>query len=127
MGSYGIGLGRLMGTIVETLSDAKGIVWPKAVAPFSMQLISLVGKTDTAGVAKAADALYEKLTKAGTAVLYDDRDARAGEKFADADLVGIPVRIVISEKTLKEGKFEFTARATGETKFVTEKELLETK
>ena len=126
MGCYGIGLGRLMGTIVETLSDAKGIVWPKAVAPFSIHLISLWGQAPVSEnpVTKAADALYEKLTKAGIAVLYDDRDARAGEKFADADLIGLPARVVISEKTLKEGKFEFTTRATGETKFVTEKELL---
>jgi len=117
MGCYGIGPGRVMGTIVEVLSDEKGIVWPKEVAPFLVHLIDLRAK-------EAADALYEKLTSAGIEVLYDDRDARAGEKFADSDLMGIPYRVVVSEKTAASGKYEMKERKTGEVKMLDEKELL---
>lgn len=109
MGSYGIGPGRLMGTIVELLADEKGIVWPESVAPFKMHLISLFGARGE-GVKKEADALYEKLTKQGISVLYDDRDLRPGEKFADADLIGIPTRVVVSEKTIEEGRYEVKKR-----------------
>lgn len=114
MGSYGIGLGRVMGTIAEVLSDEKGLIWPKSVAPFKLHLIGL---TD-------ASEVYDKLKKAGIEILYDDRDLQAGQKFADADLIGIPYRIVVSERNAGSGKFEFTDRATGETKEVTEDELL---
>lgn len=123
MGSYGIGPGRVIGTIVETLSDTAGIVWPKTIAPFAVHLLSLVSKNDSAGTVVAADALYEELQKSGTRVLYDDRDLRAGEKFADADLIGIPLRVIVSEKNLKEGKFEIFNRATGEKKFIEKKEI----
>ena len=91
MGSYGIGLGRLMGTVVETSHDDAGIVWPESIAPFQVHLIELGG-------ASGAD-IYRDLQAAGISVLYDDRDAAAGEKFADADLIGIPWRLVISPKT----------------------------
>ncbi len=111
MGSYGIGPARVMGTIVETWSDDKGIVWPESVAPFAVHLISLEDKSGA--VKKAADDLYAKLTKQGVEVLYDDRDLGAGEKFGDSDLIGIPRRYVISEKTLKEGKIEVKDRLTG--------------
>jgi len=93
MGSYGIGLGRSMATIVETHHDKKGIVWPETVAPFAVHLVSL-GE----GL-KKAKLVYDQLLNAGVEVLWDDRDLAAGEKFADADLIGIPLRLVVSEKT----------------------------
>ena len=111
MGSYGIGPGRVMGTIVETHADDKGLVWPEAIAPFAVHLIALFD--EKGAVKKAADDLYEKLTKKGIEVLYDDRGAGAGEKFGDADLIGIPQRYVISEKTLKNDEAEIKDRATG--------------
>lgn len=112
MGSYGIGPGRLMGTIVELFADERGIVWPESVAPFAIHLVSLVGAEGVA-VKKEADKLYEVLQQKGIEVLYDDRDLRAGEKFAEADLLGIPIRAVMSEKTLAEKKIEIKDRATG--------------
>lgn len=121
MGSYGIGPGRLMGVVVETLSDEKGIVWPKEIAPFALHLVS-VGNDDER-VSASADELYEKLTKAGVEVLYDDRALRPGEKFADADLIGIPTRLVISQKTLEAGKVEVIDRKTGTATLVDESEL----
>jgi len=128
MGSYGIGPGRVMGTIVETLSDDKGIVWPKSVAPFKAHLVLVDGKggkDDAGNVArKEADRLYGALSAAGVEVLYDDRETRPGEKFADADLMGMPYRIVVSEKTLASGTYELKVRATGETSMVSEKELI---
>lgn len=110
MGCYGIGLGRLLGTVVEVLADEKGIVWPIAVAPFQVHLVSLGADEN---VKKDADALYQVLTEAGIEVLYDDRDIRAGEKFADSDLIGIPYRVVVSEKTLASGQYELVTRAQG--------------
>jgi prolyl-tRNA synthetase len=127
MGSYGIGPARVMGTIVETLSDKDGIVWPEAVAPFKAHLIVVDSKDGPTGVARtAADALYAALEKAGVETLYDDRDLRPGEKFADADLLGIPYRIIVSEKTIAAGKHELKVRATGEVKSLAEKELMAT-
>lgn len=123
MGSYGIGPGRVMGTIVEALSDDKGIVWPKSVAPFMAHLVWILGEGEMS--AELADKLYDGLTEAGIEVFYDDRVASAGEKFANADLLGMPYRIVVSDKTLKEGKFELTERSTGETRFVNEEELFD--
>lgn len=122
MGSYGIGPGRLMGTIVELLSDEKGIVWPETVAPFTYHLLSLLPE-DEAGK-KAADELYEKLTKAGKSTLYDDRPLRAGEKFADADLIGIPWRINLGKEYIGSGKLELVNRATGEVTLLSVEELL---
>ncbi|MFA6273469.1 MAG: aminoacyl--tRNA ligase-related protein [Candidatus Paceibacterota bacterium] len=122
MGSYGIGPGRLMGTIVEVLADEKGIVWPKSVAPFQIHLIAIFDKDGK--VQTAADKLYNELLKQGIEVLFDDRDLRAGEKFADADLLGIPLRAVISEKTLRENKIEIKDRATEEVSLITEDELI---
>jgi prolyl-tRNA synthetase len=121
MGSYGIGPGRVMGTIVEIHADDKGLVWPEAVAPFNVHLVALF---DEAGkVKKAADDLYEKLIKKGIEVLYDDREVSAGEKFSDSDLIGIPKRYVISEKTLaadaSEGdSVEVKDRVTGKVEMV---------
>ena len=115
MGSYGIGPGRVMGTIVETLSDDKGIVWPESVAPFAVHLIAIPGKES---VMKEADKLYNNLLKAGVEVLFDDRDIRAGEKFADSDLIGIPLRMVISDKTLEKGKVEVKRRNEEKTELI---------
>ncbi|MBP9710686.1 MAG: prolyl-tRNA synthetase [Candidatus Pacebacteria bacterium] len=122
MGSYGIGPGRLMGTIVEVLSDDKGIVWPESVAPYRVHLIELSnGNTEVSSEAKE---LYRELTEAGIEVLWDDREARAGEKFADSDLLGLPLRVVVSEKTLTAGKFECVHRATGKTEHKSASELI---
>ena len=112
MGSYGIGPARLMGTVVECLADGKGLVWPEAIAPFAVHLVQL---GDDAEVQKEAQELYRELTLAGIEALWDDRDARAGEKFADSDLIGIPMRVVVSQKSLAEGKFECALRSSGRT------------
>ncbi|HUD04090.1 MAG TPA: aminoacyl--tRNA ligase-related protein, partial [Candidatus Paceibacterota bacterium] len=108
MGSYGIGVGRLMGTIVEVLSDDKGIAWPASVAPFKVHLI-VIGE-EGSNAMKEAETLYKVLADAGIETLFDDRDTRAGEKFADSDLIGIPLRIVISEKTLEKKMVEIKKR-----------------
>lgn len=123
MGCYGIGLGRLMGTIVEMLADEKGIVWPEAVSPYRVHLVELSGG-DTE-LRDEADGLYNTMRENGVEVLYDDRDVRAGEKFADSDLLGIPYRVVFSKKTKEEGKFEVVERSTGEVSYLSEEELLQ--
>ena len=123
MGSYGIGPGRLMGAIVETLSDEKGIVWPREVSPFAVHLVSISG--GNADVIAEADRLYELLNENEIETLYDDRDVRAGEKFADSDLIGIPRRIIISEKTISGGGVEVVSRAGGSTTFVPESGIIE--
>lgn len=111
MGCYGIGVSRLMGTIAEIMSDERGLVWPENIAPAVVYLAPL--GTDPA-VARAADAIYKELEKAGIEVLYDDREASAGEKFADADLMGIPYRLVVSDRTIKTGKHELKKRTAKE-------------
>ena len=122
MGCFGIGITRLMGVLVEALSDEKGIVWPEAVAPFRVHLVELSNGNDD--VAKEAAEVYRELTEAGVEVLWDDRDVRAGEKFADSDLLGLPLRVVVSEKTLAAGKFECVARASGTTEHKSMSELI---
>lgn len=123
MGCYGIGLPRVMGTIAEVLSDAKGLVWPKSVAPFDIHLVALF---DSEGkVAKETDELYATLSKKFD-VLYDDREAGAGSKLADADLIGIPTRIVIGAKSLGEGKAEIVDRKTGEIRSIIISEIADT-
>lgn len=107
MGCYGLGISRLMGLLAEHFADDKGLVWPEAVAPAKVYLARLGDATE---VVKAADELYESLTQNGVEVLYDDRDLRAGEKFADADLLGIPYRVVVSDKTVAAGSHELKAR-----------------
>lgn len=114
MGSYGIGPGRVMGAVVEIFADEKGMVWPEAIAPFKAHLVLVPDETGEAR--KRADAVYEALQKEGVEVLYDDRDERAGEKFADADLIGIPWRLVVSGKTGE--KVEIKRRASTETTIV---------
>lgn len=111
MGSYGIGLGRVMGTIVETLSDEKGIVWPSSVAPFKVHLLTLGVNVNDLG-----DEVYKTLTTNGIEVLFDDRDLRAGEKFADSDLLGIPQRLIIGDKAIESKLYELKDRKTGEVK-----------
>ncbi|MFN3217225.1 MAG: proline--tRNA ligase [Acidimicrobiales bacterium] len=116
MGSYGIGIDRAIATIVETHHDDRGIVWPVAVAPYEV-VITIVQVKNDESVA-AAEELYGALRAAGIDVLLDDRDARAGVKFADAELIGIPYRITIGPKALADGMVELTPRATGETELV---------
>jgi len=115
MGSYGIGPSRLMGLIAEHFADDKGLVWPNAVAPARVYIARLGNSEE---VIKQADALYESLTVAGVGVLYDDRDLRPGEKFADADLLGIPYRVVISDKTVAGNVYEIKARQSSDTQVV---------
>ncbi len=114
--SYGIGPTRVMGTIVEVHSDEQGIVWPKSVAPFMVYLIS-IGKDEE------AEKIYSQLKEAEIDVLYDDRDKSTGEKFSDADLLGIPYRVVVSEKTA--GKLEIKERKSNQTKLTSIEELID--
>ncbi len=123
MGCYGIGPARTMGTIVDLLADKKGIVWPESVAPFTVHLVGL--NSDDAEIRDWADGVYVNLTAQGVAVLYDDRDARPGEKFADSDLLGMPYRVVVSRKLKEAGTFEMVERRTGEVTYVTEAELFQ--
>ncbi len=125
MGSYGIGPTRVLGTIVEEFSDEYGIIWPETVAPFQVHLVELSGKDRDSKVTKSAMSLYEKLVKSGVEVLYDDGDASTGEKLNDADLIGIPNRVVISEKTLAAEKIELKIRGSKKADLITEKELIE--
>jgi len=123
MGSYGIGVSRLMGTIVEVWSDDNGLVWPESIAPFKVHLIGLGEKDEEVDV--YTKELYTDLQKSGVSVLCDDRyDVRAGAKFADSDLLGMPFRVVVSKKTLAEGKLELKNRKTGEVSMVDKEELL---
>jgi prolyl-tRNA synthetase len=111
MGCYGIGLGRLMGTVAEVYHDEKGLIWPESVAPFTVHMLSLNKNAE-------AEKLYDELTGKSVEILYDDRDVSAGEKFADADLIGIPFQLIISEKNMKENKVEIKNRKTGEKHFI---------
>tara|TARA_B100002051_G_scaffold147570_1_gene139661 strand:+ start:28059 stop:29309 length:1251 start_codon:yes stop_codon:yes gene_type:complete len=121
MGSYGIGITRLMGVLVEKMADEKGIVWPESVAPYKVHLVAL--NTDDQEISDWADGVYSSLKDQGITVLYDDRDARPGEKFADSDLLGLPYRVVVSKKGKEAGTFEVVTRATGEVRNLTEEEL----
>ena len=113
MGSYGIGLGRVMGAAVEVHHDEKGIIWPESIAPYRVHLVALTGGQTE------ADKLYQTLTDQKIEVLYDDRaDQSAGEKFADADLLGCPLRLVVSKKTLAEKSVELKRRSESEGKLI---------
>ena len=112
MGSYGIGVSRLVGAIIEASHDDGGIIWPESVAPYKVGLINL--RAGDAACAKACDEVYAKLSEAGVEVLYDDRDERPGAKFADMDLIGLPWQLVIGPRGLEKGIVELKARATGE-------------
>lgn len=120
LGSYGIGISRMMGILVEKFADDKGIVWPEAVAPAKVYLVRIGGDEAT----QAADRLYEELKTKGVEVIYDDRDERPGVKFADAELMGIPYRVTVSDRNLAEGTYEITTRNRGETNLLTHEELL---
>lgn len=125
MGCYGIGTSRIMGVLVEKFADEKGLVWPDHIAPFAVHLISLTG-AETRG-----QEIYDELTKKGIEVLWDDRDVSAGNKFADADLMGIPWRLVVSQKTLQQSsgqagdKIEVKKRTEAEAKLVSLEEITE--
>ncbi len=121
MGCYGIGIGRVMGAIVEVRHDDRGIVWPASVAPFDVHLVPLSAKDAAVAkkIAATTDALERDVAKAGCSVLVDDRDVRPGEKFADADLIGCPARIVISEKTLAGDAVEWKQRESEKTELLT--------
>ncbi|HVW82676.1 MAG TPA: aminoacyl--tRNA ligase-related protein [Candidatus Paceibacterota bacterium] len=123
VGCYGFGTTRVMGVIAEKLADEKGLAWPESAAPFLVHLLCLTPGDEK--VVAAADALYDDLRKAGVDVLYDDRDQRAGEKLAEADLIGIPARVVVSAKTLAAGKVESTYRRTGQSALVSREECIE--
>jgi prolyl-tRNA synthetase len=123
MGSYGIGPARLMGTVVEVLSDEKGIVWPISIAPFRYHLVSLAPEDEE--VKKLGEEIYYALTEKGINVLYDDRvGPSAGEKFNDSDLLGVPTRIVVSKKVIEKGMLEVKDRKSGEVTSMTKSELL---
>lgn len=118
MGSYGIGTSRIMGVLVEKFHDARGIIWPAQIAPFKYHLISIC-KDKNSEVFKKAEELYLSFTKKGVEVLWDDRfEVNPGEKFNDADLIGIPVRLVISERTIKDGKIEKKMRNKNTTEMI---------
>jgi len=121
MGCYGIGLGRIMGAVAEIFNDEKGLVWPKSIAPFDIHMVN-IGETS-----KEAAEVYEKLVSAGHDVLWDDRAESTGIKLGDADLLGIPLRIVVSPKTLAEGKIEIKERAKDKVELVKLSEFLKRK
>jgi prolyl-tRNA synthetase len=123
MGCYGIGIGRTMAAIVEAHHDDKGIIWPDNIAPYKMYLARLGNAPEVVSV---ADELYKRLTEAGSTVLYDDRDSRPGEKFADADLIGLPYRLVVSAKTVESGKHELKKRTQTEAQFLSPDEIIQT-
>ena len=112
MGSYGIGVSRLVGAIIEASHDDAGIIWPDAVAPWTVGLINLKAGDDECDA--VCDALYGAARRAGVDVLYDDRDERAGGKFADMDLIGLPWQIAVGPRGLKDGEVELKRRADGE-------------
>jgi prolyl-tRNA synthetase len=121
MGSYGVGVGRLMAAIVETHYDQDGIIWPRSVAPYDVHLVALGPNQE---VMDAAEALYQRLLAAGYQVLYDDRDERAGVKFVDADLIGVPLRFTVSKRNLKADVVEVKERARDERTSVPTGELM---
>jgi len=122
LGSYGIGITRLMGVVAEKFSDERGLVWPKEVAPF---LVHLIAVENNSKVRKAAEKLYTVLQKEKIEVLYDDRqDKSPGEKFADSDLIGIPLRIVVSERTLAKGSVELKERGKAKIELVKQGSLI---
>jgi len=123
MGCYGIGLGRLMGAVAEVHHDSKGIIWPEEIAPFQVHLIPI--KISNSKIRKISEKIYQDLQKKKKGVLYDDRaDKSPGEKLADADLIGIPIRIVVSERTLEKDSVEIKKRDKKTTELIKIKKLL---
>lgn len=121
MGSYGIGVTRAMGVVVEKFADEKGIVWPEAIAPFTVHLVGL--NLEDSEIHDWAEGVYNTFKDRGIEVLFDDRDLRPGEKFADSDLIGLPYRVVASRKGKEAGTFEVVTRKTGVVRNLTEEEL----
>lgn len=121
LASYGIGITRVMGVIVEKFADDKGLVWPENIAPFTVYIAQLGADED---VVNACQELYNDLIANGVEVLWDDRDARPGEKFADADLYGIPYRVVVSKKTIASGSYELKHRTSDDVKMVLKEKLV---
>ncbi len=121
-GSYGIGVSRLVGAIIEASHDDDGIIWPESVAPFQIGLLNL--KAGDADTDKACESLYEQLTKAGKTVLYDDTGERAGAKFKTMDLIGLPWQIIAGPRSVKQGKVELKNRASGESSEVSLEEVV---
>lgn len=121
LSSFGIGITRLMGVLAEVFGDNTGLVWPESVAPFKIHLIEI--PSGNSEVKKVVENVYQKI--GADNVLYDDRDVRAGEKFADADLIGVPYQVIVSEKNIESGKFEMKNRKTGEVKMLSESEIFE--
>jgi prolyl-tRNA synthetase len=117
MGSYGIGPARTMAAVIEQHHDEGGIAWPPATAPFDVHVVAL------AGAEEIAERAAEALETGGKAVLLDDREARAGEKFADADLLGVPMRVTAGKKSLEDGAVDVRDRTTGEERRVRVEEL----
>lgn len=120
LASYGIGITRVMGVIVEKFADEKGIVWPQSVAPFDAHLVSIGNRGS-----EVAEQLYSDLKNDGIDVLYDDRAERPGEKFADAELMGMPCRVTVSDRLVENDQYEYTDRTSGETSLLTRDELLD--
>jgi prolyl-tRNA synthetase len=125
MGCYGIGPSRIMGIVVEKLADEKGLVWPASIAPFSLHLLSLA-KDKESETHKQAEDLYTKLLDAHVEVLFDDRDEGAGSKFADSDLIGIPMRVVVSDKSIAAGGVEIKERKSETSEIIAIEQLLKT-
>jgi prolyl-tRNA synthetase len=119
MGSYGIGVTRVMGVIAENFSDEKGLIWPENVAPAKIYLVQIGEKS-----CELAEEIYAELTAKGVEVLFDDRDLRPGQKFADAELMGIPYRVTVSDRLMESGEFEIVARKTGEMEMISREQLM---
>ena len=120
MGCYGIGVSRVMGAIAENFADEKGLVWPENIAPAKVYLVQIGEKSR-----ELAEEIYSELMKRGVEVIFDDRDARPGQKFADAELMGIPYRVTVSDRLLESGEFEVVERKTGEVKMLSREQLFE--
>ena len=116
MGSYGVGVSRLLGGIIEASHDENGIIWPKSVAPFDIGLINM--KAENEETSSVSELLYERLGNAGFDVLYDDRAGQAGAKFATMDLIGLPTQVIVGPRGLKSNEVEIKDRATGEREMV---------
>lgn len=127
MGSYGIGITRLMGVLVEKFADDNGLVWEKSVAPYAVHLVTVPARDEAekAAVMEASEELYADLKEAGVEVLWDDREASPGAKFADADLLGMPLRLVVSQKTMEQNAIEWKERAGSEAKMVPAESIVE--
>lgn len=120
MGCYGIGVSRVMGAIAENFADEKGLVWPENIAPAKVYLVQIGEKSR-----ELAEEIYSELMKKGVEVIFDDRDARPGQKFADAELMGIPYRVTVSDRLLESGEFEVVERKTGEVEMFSREQLFE--